>query len=65
MLLGLIAAPQQMRPLSRLRVRVSPQWDSPSGKRPHPALRAHLSRKRERLSGPAAAFDSTNSLSLS
>ncbi|SDJ40539.1 hypothetical protein SAMN05216338_104861 [Bradyrhizobium sp. Rc2d] len=49
MLLGLIVAAREVRTLSRLRERVSPRRDSPRGGSPHPALRADLSRKRERL----------------
>lgn len=53
MLSGLIAAPREVRSFSRVRERVgervSPRWDSSRGESPHPALRANLSRTRERL----------------
>jgi len=62
MLLALPDA-REVRPLSRLRERVgervSPHWDSPRGESPHPALRADLSRKRERFS-PRPDIASTN-----
>ncbi len=51
---ALKAAANEVRSLSRLRERVgergvSTTGQSPRGKSPHPALRADLSRKRERL----------------
>jgi hypothetical protein len=59
-----VAAAREVRSLSRLRERagerVSPQRDSPRGKSPHPALCADLSRKRARLSEPAAPPAQTN-----
>ncbi len=54
--MGSFVATREVRSLSRLRERVgervSPQKDSPRGESPHPALRADLSRKRERLRSP-------------
>ncbi|BBZ97287.1 hypothetical protein BRDID11004_18000 [Bradyrhizobium diazoefficiens] len=62
--MGLPAGKEKVRSLSRLRERagerVSPQSDSLNEKNPHPALRADLSRKRERLRGLAARSLQTN-----
>jgi hypothetical protein len=55
--LDLDVATKEARSLSRLRGRagvgVSPRRDCPRGESPHPALRADLPRKRERLREPA------------